>query len=166
MVTHVNSSTSIHNVYTLPISSLIRIPKALVTATMKAINLEGLEKVVRVVLTIELFLGGQARLTAALTPNLHKRAMARAQGTQKYPSFIRIQDPQRHTNFIGALMILAGALLISPETRLNGGILSIALTLAGVYTQYGMNIPYWLPSVNTVLAAIIIYGQSRQWKRA
>lgn len=124
-------------------------------------DLQRLAKIARIILTFELFLGGQARLTPALTPGLYERAMAKSEGTQKYLSFIRIADAKRHTHFIGALMILAGALLMRPESRLTGGYLSISLTLAGVYTQYRMNIPYWLPSVNTVLAASIIYTKKK-----
>ncbi len=112
--------------------------------------------IIRIVLTGELLLGGQARLTSRLTPTLYKRAMAKAEGTQRYLSFIPIRDPRQHTHFIGALMCLAALLLGFSRTRLAGGMLSIALTLAGVYSQYRMAIPYWLPAVNTVLAAVII----------
>ena len=128
---------------------------------MDTVDLQGLARICRVVLTAELFLGGQARLTSILTPSLYKRAMAKAEGTQRYLDFIRIRDAKRHTNCIGASMVTAGALLISARARLAGGVLSIALTLAGVYTQYRMNIPYWLPSVNTVLAAIIVYNEAK-----
>lgn len=124
-------------------------------------RLQQLVKAVRIVLTAELFLGGQARLTSALTPGLYKRAMTKAEGTQRYLDFIPIKDATRHTNFIGALMVTAGVLLTSARTRLPGGVLSISLTLAGVYSQYRMGIPYWLPSVNTVLAAIVIYNETR-----
>ena len=116
-------------------------------------------QIVRIVLTFELFLGGQCRITPALTPTLHRRAMAKANGTQRYLSFIPIEDPKQHTRFIGATMCLAGALLCTKSTRLAGGVLSISLTLAGVYSQYKMRVPYWLPGVNTVLAAFIILGE-------
>ena len=53
-------------------------------------------------------------------------------------------------------MCAAGVLMSSPRTRLMGTRLAISLTLAGVYTQYRMGIPYWLPAVNTVLAAVIL----------
>ena len=124
-------------------------------------DIQRLSKIVRVILTAELFVGGQARLGAALSPRLYGRAMAKAEGTQKYLSFIPIQDPEKHTNFIGALMMTAGLLLSYGPTCLAGGLLSISSTLAGVYSQYRMDIPYWLPSMNTVLAAIIIYAETR-----
>ena len=123
-------------------------------------SLDSLAKIVRVILSAELFLGGQARLTSMLTPTLHRRAMAKAEGTQKYLNFIPIRDSKSHTRFIGALMVAAGTLLMFRRTRLLGALLGIALTLAGVYSQYRMGIPYWLPSVNTVLAAIIIVNES------
>ena len=126
---------------------------------MDAIKFHQLAKVVRIVLTTELFLGGQARLTSALTPGLHKRAMAKAEGAQRYLDFIPIRDARQHTRFIGLLMCSAGALLSWQKTRLAGGLLSIALSLAGVYTQTRMQIPYWLPTTNTVLAGIVIWEQ-------
>jgi hypothetical protein len=117
--------------------------------------------VLRVILTAELFLGGQCRITPVLTPGLYQRAMRKADGTQKYLSFIPIKDAKEHTRFIGVLMCAAGALLCARRTRLVGGLLSISLTLAGVYTQMKMKIPYWLPSVNTVLAAVIIWNETK-----
>lgn len=115
--------------------------------------------ILRYILTLQLFLGGQARLTSRLTPTLHRRAMAKAAGTQRHLPFIPIRDPARHTNVIGALMCAAGTLLCAPQTRLAGGALAICLTLAGVYTQYRMGIPWWLPAVNTVLAGLVIWGE-------
>lgn len=110
---------------------------------------------------LELILGGQARLTYNLTPTLHQKAMAKAEGTRKYLPFIPIKNPKQHTQFIGACMCVAGALLSSSSTRtrVRGGGLVISLTLAGVYTQFRMGIPYWLPAVNTVLAAVILRGE-------
>lgn len=130
---------------------------------MDGTRLEQLTKVARLILTIELFLGGQARTTPILTPGLYKRVMAKAEGTQRYLAFIPIQDPKKHTHFIGALMMMAGVLLIPPDAkiRLAGGLLSISLTLAGVYSQYMMGIPYWLPTINTVLAASVIYHEAK-----
>lgn len=115
----------------------------------------------RILLTAQLFIGGQARLSSALTPQLYEKAMAKAEGTRRYLSFIPIQDPHRHTSFLGALMVMAGILLTLPVSTcsLVGGVLSITLTLAGVYSQLRMGIPYWLPSINTVLAAIVIYDE-------
>ena len=110
----------------------------------------------RYILIIELFLGGQARVTSKFTPQLYQRAMAKADGTRKFLPFIPIKDSKQHTQFIGACMCAAGVLMSSSRTRLIGTMLAISLTLAGVYTQYRMGIPYWLPAVNTVLAAIIL----------
>ena len=117
--------------------------------------------VARIVLTFELFLGGQCRITPALTPALYQRAMAKAEGTRRHLSFIPINDPEQHTRFIGAMMCLAGALLCTKTTRLMGALLSVSLSLAGVYSFHRMGIPYWLPSVNTVLAIMIIFGEER-----
>src|ERR1700761_7327248 len=125
---------------------------------MDSSTAHSIAKWARYILTFELFLGGQARITSRLTPKLYERVMAKAGGTRKYLPFIPIKDSKQHTQFIGLCMCTAGALLCSQRTRLGGGLLAISLTLAGVYTQYKMKIPYWLPAVNTVLAAIIIWN--------
>lgn len=125
-------------------------------------NVSVITKWARYVLILELFLGGQARITPTLTPKLYQRAMAKADGTRNFLPFIPIKDPKQHTQFIGVCMCAAGALLSSPSqiTRMGGAGLAIALTLAGVYTQFRMGILYWLPAVNTVLAATIIWNDA------
>ncbi len=114
--------------------------------------------VINYILSFELFLGGQARLTSLLTPTLHKRAMSKASGTQKYLSFIPISDPILHSKFIGGLMCLAGSMLLMRSTRRVGSLLSGSLSVAGIYSQSKMRIPYWLPCLNTVLAVVIFLG--------
>ena len=113
----------------------------------------------RIILTLELILGGQARLTSTLTPSLHRRVMSKAEGTRKYLPLIPIKNPRQHTQFVGFLMCAAAALLCSQQTRLVGGVLSLSLTLMGVYSQWRMQTPYWLPSVNSVLAGTVIWGE-------
>lgn len=117
----------------------------------------------RYTLTAQLLLGGQARLTSRLTPSLHRRAMAKAPGTRKYLPFIPIRDPVRHTHFIGAMMCLAGVMLCLDveglRLRLAGAVLAVSLTLAGVWTQVRMGIPWWLPGVNSVVAGVVIWGE-------
>lgn len=126
---------------------------------MAEISFQQVSKWLRIILTAQLVLGGQARLTSTLTPTLHKRAMSKAEGARKYLSFVPIRDAKQHTRFIGLLMCAAGALLSWHRTRLSGALLSMSLSLMGVYSQWRMAIPYWLPAVNTVLAAVIIQDQ-------
>ena len=115
--------------------------------------------VLRWVLTAELFLGGEARLTDKLTPGVHKRAMAKAAGYQRYLPFIPGKDAKQHSQVIGALMCTAGGLMCLPAVRTPGAILSMSLSLAGWYSQSRMGVPYWLPVINTILAAFIIYSE-------
>ena len=71
------------------------------------------------ILSLELLLGGQLRVTSLLTPALHERVMrTKSVGTAKflYP-IVPIRDPKLNTQFIGVLMCLAGGLVAWPETH-------------------------------------------------
>ena len=116
-------------------------------------------------LSFEHFLGGQARITSLFTPSLYQGAVIRkGPGTAEalYP-IIPIKDPLRHSNVIGVLMVLQGALLAFPPTR--GSLwalgLNTFLTAAGIYSQRRMGIPYWLPCVNMALGLIVWWTQNR-----
>lgn len=117
--------------------------------------------IARWILALELFLGGQARLTDRLTPSVHQRVMEKAPGYMRYLNFLPVKDPKQHTQVFGSLMCLAGGLLCVPSTNLPGATLSMSLSLAGIYSQYRMGISYWVPCVNTTLAALIIYGRTK-----
>lgn len=120
--------------------------------------------VARAVLSFELLLGGQCRLTSALTPSLTKQAYSKAAGYRQYLPIIPSKDATQHSQIIGGLMFGSGALLLLPygygSLRAIGKALALALPIMGVYSQYRMGVPYWLPIVNTILASIIIYGES------
>lgn len=45
--------------------------------------------------------------------------------------------------------------------RIVGKVLALALPLMGIYSQYRMGVKFWLPVINTILASIIIYGESK-----
>ncbi|KAI6793601.1 hypothetical protein KC332_g9596 [Hortaea werneckii] len=109
-------------------------------------------------LAAELFLGGQARLTRHLTPGLHDRAMAKAEGYLRYLSFIPARSPTEHSVYIGMAMCTAGGLLCFPATRIQGALLSTSLSLMGIYSQARMGISFWLPAINTVLGSLIAYA--------
>ncbi|MBE7181853.1 MAG: hypothetical protein INR71_11720 [Terriglobus roseus] len=134
---------------------------------MEASNLEttivsALKYALPAVLSLQLFLGGQARLTRTLTPRLHAHAMRKADGTHDALWFIPIADPARHTQFIGALMMTAGALVAAPATRVPAGAaLTLALTTAGVNSQARMGLDFKLPAVNSVLAVAMWLVEER-----
>lgn len=116
-------------------------------------------------LSFEHFLGGQARITSLLTPTLYQGAVVRkGPGTAEalYP-IIPIKDPTRHSNAIGAFMVLEGMLLAYPSTRGSLAALGLNtfLTAAGVYSQRRMGIPYWLPCVNMALGLTVWWIQNR-----
>ena len=115
------------------------------------------------ILSFELLLGGQARITGLLTPSIHERVMAKAPGTREALSFIPIRNDKQHTQFIGCAMCLAGVLVAVPQTRSNlGAVLTLALTSAGVYSQRRMGISYKVPVMNSVLTVMMVL--SRHYK--
>ena len=121
--------------------------------------------VIRYVLTSELLLGGQARITPMLTPSINQRAMAKADGYYKYLPIIPASNSVQHSQIVGTLMCTAGALLAIPREvggrnlRLAGAALSMSMSLMGVYSQARMGVSYIVPVINTTLAGIIIWGE-------
>lgn len=128
---------------------------------MDSANLSTASSIARWVLALELFLGGQARLTDKLTPSVHQRVMDKAPGYMRYLDFLPVTDAGQHTQVIGSLMCLAGGLLCTSSTRLLGASLSMSLSLAGIYSQYRMGIPYWVPCIHTALAGFVIYEKTK-----
>jgi hypothetical protein len=116
-------------------------------------------------LSFEHFLGGQARITPALTPSLYQRAVVdKGPGTAAaLYHLIPVRDPVRHSNVIGLMMVTEGILLAWPRTRGSVGALALNtfLTAAGIYSQRRMRIPYWLPCVNMVLGIVVWYLAKR-----
>ncbi|KAK4626346.1 hypothetical protein CLAFUW4_04575 [Fulvia fulva] len=118
-----------------------------------------------ILLAFEHLLGGQARITDKLTPSLYKRAVTnKGPGTAKalYP-IIPVKDPVRHSNVVGVLMCLTGALLAWPKTRGTFAPLALNtfLTGAGIYSQRQMRIPFWLPCVNMILGGLVWWIENR-----
>ncbi len=85
------------------------------------------------ILSFELLLGGQARLPFSPhpTPSLHKRAMAKADGTLAAFPFVPL-DAVSFSQVIGGAMCLAGVGVAWPATRGAGCGLSGCLSLMGV----------------------------------
>ena len=87
--------------------------------------------VLAAVLSLELLLGGQARLPFSMTPKLHKRAMAKAEGIKAAFPHVPL-DATTFTQAIGATMCLASIGVALPATRTMGCVLSGCLSLMGV----------------------------------
>jgi hypothetical protein len=110
--------------------------------------------VLAALLSLQLLLGGQGRVTSRLTPSYHRYVLTRAQGTADALSFIPL-PPSTLTRLLGALMMAASPLVAFPSTRLVGAALTVVLTLTGVYTQQRMGVSYALPAFNTALALLM-----------
>lgn len=90
-----------------------------------------LSPILATVLSLELFLGGQARLPFSPTSSLYKRAMAKADGTLAAFAFVPL-DSLTFTQVIGAAMCIASVGVALPATRVAGSVLSGCLSLMGV----------------------------------
>lgn len=90
-----------------------------------------LHHVLAAILSFELLLGGQARLPFSLTPSLHNRAMAKADGMLAAFSFVPL-DAVTFTRAIGVAMCVASVGVALPATRAAGSVLSGCLSLMGV----------------------------------
>lgn len=90
-----------------------------------------LSHVLAAILSLELLLGGQARLPFSPTPSLYKRAMAKADGTLAAFPFVPL-DAVTFTQAIGVAMCIASVGVALPATRVAGSVLSGCLSLMGV----------------------------------
>lgn len=134
---------------------------------MKMVSITGnISLVVRLVFSLELLLGGQARVTSWLTPAITKQAMAKAQGYREHLPIIPSKTPHAHSCVIGCLMLIAGFAMIWPwpgPIRMSGTILGTSLALMGVYSQRLMEIPYWLPCINACLGVFVLVSEAAVW---
>lgn len=117
-----------------------------------------LTQVARYILACELLLGGQARISARFTPQVHQKAMAKAAGYKKYLPFIPGHTPTEHSRNIGVLMFLAGVGMFLSQRlpKVLGTALGTALAAMGIYSQSRMGVPFWLPCVNAMLGSLVL----------
>lgn len=90
-----------------------------------------LSHILAAILSIELLLGGQARLPISPTPSVNKRAMAKADGLKAAFPFVPLDAPT-FTQVIGVAMCIASVGVALPSTRLAGSVLSGCLSLMGL----------------------------------
>ena len=107
--------------------------------------------VLAALLTVQLLLGGQGRVTSRFTPSYHRYVQTRVQGTADALSFIPL-DPHTLSQVLGGMMMAAAPFVAMPSTRLLGAAITVCLTLIGVYTQRWMGVSYALPAFNTLVA--------------
>lgn len=90
-----------------------------------------LSHVLATILSLELLLGGQARLPISPTLSLRKRAMAKADGTLAAFPIVPL-DAVTFTQAIGVAMCIASVGVALPMTRVPASVLSGCLSLMGV----------------------------------
>jgi len=90
-----------------------------------------LPPILATILSLELLLGGQARFPFSPTPSLHKRAMAKADGTLAAFPFVPL-DAVTFTQVIGVAMCIASIGVALSVTRAVGAVLSGGLSVMGV----------------------------------
>lgn len=119
----------------------------------------------RYLLTAQLVLGGQARLTSLFTPGANQLAMQKAPalhhhlGGYLFPLPIRVSGAEQHSRLTGAVMLGSGAMLCLPQTRLAGAVASGALLGSWAWAFWQMGTEWPVPVVNVVIAGVIAYGE-------
>lgn len=138
----------------------------------------------RYLLAAQLLLGGQARLTALLTPGAHRIALSKAEGLRRHFPFPLPVDllllpsrwigegseagetgvgARRHSQATGVAMLVSGALLCAGE-RWRGA--RLAGAAAAGYVLGGWTVAFWrmgwewyVPAVNCGLLAVLVWGE-------
>lgn len=120
----------------------------------------------RYALIFQLLLGGQARLTSLLTPGAHKIALSKATALQYHLPilFISPSDPERHSQFMGAVMMVSGLLLLGKwrEVRLAGVGLAGAVLGSWVVPFWREEWEWYVPLVNLGLLGLVGWAEVRR----
>lgn len=115
----------------------------------------------RYLLTAQLLLGGQTRLTSLITPGAHAIAMSKASQLQHYVPLPFISDPKRHSQAMGALMLGSGVMLCAKSTRLPGALIAGGVLLSWVYGFGRMGAEWYVPLVNCGIVGLMVWGEVR-----
>jgi hypothetical protein len=124
-----------------------------------------LKPIPAIILSLELLLGGSARLGSFPSKKLHDSNFSKSSKVaptlqivtpfliQGSPSATS-QSTRWHMRYFGTLMLLAGIMTANPYTRgdLSTLLLTLFLTGCGVYSQMKCGMRYWVPVVNSLLA--------------
>lgn len=113
----------------------------------------------RYLLTVQLLLGGQARLTSLITPGAHDIAMSKACELQRYVPIPFISDPQRHSELMGVAMLVSGGMLCVEKLRVPGAVVAGGVLGSWVYGFWRMGVEWWLPLTNCVVVGMVVWGE-------
>ena len=115
----------------------------------------------RYLLTAQLFLGGQARLTSLITPDAHVIAMSKATELQRYVPLPLITNLESHSKAMGAMMLVSGGMLCVRRMRLPGALVAGGVLGSWVYGFWRMGAEWYVPLVNCVIVGLVVYGEVR-----
>lgn len=124
-------------------------------------------QVLRYVLAAEFALGGQARLTAALTSSINKFVLSKSDSFFQNLSFLPGRNAAQKTQLLGALMCVTAGLFavprrkVSPWLRLGTTLLSGSLSTVLLIGEATIKGDVWLPAVNIALAGWLLYDELR-----
>ncbi|QIW95656.1 hypothetical protein AMS68_001174 [Peltaster fructicola] len=123
-------------------------------------------QIVKYVLAAEFALGGQARLTSALTPAINRFVIDKSDGFFQNLSFVPGRGARQKTHSLGAVMCTAAALLAIPQHKVSATFRRATVLLAGSLStillvgESGIGGDVWLPAINILLAGWLIYNQT------
>lgn len=106
-------------------------------------------------LSLQLFIGGQARTPYSFTPSIQEYTAKQADGSKEALWFIPLDAiPLMHA--IGACLLSAAALIAWPATRPYGAIFSLVISTVFFYVHLVVGESNVLPVFNFILAGAIL----------
>jgi hypothetical protein len=107
------------------------------------------------VLSVQLFLGGQGRIVPVFTTSYYQHVRRTWQGTKDALSFIPL-SPSTLNTVLGVMMLLTCPVVAWDETRKLGAVLTIGLTAIGWYTLKYQGASYLVPQINMTLSFLML----------
>ena len=111
--------------------------------------------ILALVLSVELFLGGQGRIAPVFTSSYYHRVRGTWHGTKDALFFIPL-SPSTLNTALGVLMLLTCPVVAWEQTRRLGAVLTIGLTAIGWYTLSHQAAPHRVPQINMALSLLML----------
>ena len=107
------------------------------------------------VLSIQLYLGGQGRLLPVFTTAYYQHVRQTWHGTKAALSFVPLSAEQLNT-VLAVMMLVTCPVVAWYETRRLGALMTIGLTAIGWYTLKYQGANYRVPQINMALSVAML----------